>query len=54
MIDPSARPDVRAFLDFLKTLPGQKAYELPLPEARASSPTGASATCREVWSMAVR
>lgn len=31
---PPLRPDVRRFLDYLNALPGQKAFELPLPEAR--------------------
>jgi len=34
MTELYVRPDVRAFLDFLNHLPGQKAYELPLAEAR--------------------
>jgi len=53
MIDPSARPDVRAFLDFLKNLPGQKAYELPLPEARAMLHTSRQVADAPVGELAV-
>ena len=34
MSKPFVRPDVRTFLDFVNALPNQKAYELPLAEAR--------------------
>ena len=34
MTQPFVRPDVRKFLDYVNALPGQKAYELPLAEAR--------------------
>jgi len=53
MIDPSARPDVRAFLDFLKNVPGQKAYELPLPEARAMLHTSRQVADAPVGELAV-
>ncbi|HZG45183.1 MAG TPA: alpha/beta hydrolase fold domain-containing protein, partial [Allosphingosinicella sp.] len=57
MSDFQVRPDVRAFLDFLNNLPGQKAYELPLPEARnmmhasrhvADAPVGELAVIRDL------
>jgi acetyl esterase len=57
MSDLYVRPDVRAFLDFLNNLPGQKAYELPLPEARnmlhasrhvADAPVGELAVIRDI------
>ena len=57
MTDLFVRPDVRAFLDFLNNLPGQKAYELPLPEARnmlhasrhvADAPVGELAVIRDL------
>ena len=34
MSDHHVRPEVRRFLDYVNALPGQKAFELPLPEAR--------------------
>jgi acetyl esterase len=34
MSDPYVRPEVRKFLDYVNALPGQKAFELPLAEAR--------------------
>jgi acetyl esterase len=34
MSDLPVRPEVRKFLDYVNALPGQKAFELPLPEAR--------------------
>ena len=34
MPDPFVRPEVRQFLDYLNKLPSQKAFELPLAEAR--------------------
>ena len=34
MPDPYVRPEVRQFLDYLNKLPNQKAFELPLGEAR--------------------
>lgn len=57
MPDFYVRPDVRAFLDFLNNLPGQKAYELPLADARnmlhasrhvADAPVGELAVLREL------
>jgi len=57
MTDPDVRPDVRAFLDFIKNVPGQKAYELPLAEARnmlhasrhvADAPVGELAVIRDL------
>jgi len=57
MTDLFVRPDVRAFLDFLNNLPGQKAYELPLAEARnmlhasrhvADAPVGELAVIRDL------
>ncbi len=35
MSEPDLRPEVRTFLDYVNKLPGQKAYELPIAEARA-------------------
>lgn len=34
MSEPYVRPEVRKFLDFVNALPGQKAYQLPLADAR--------------------
>jgi acetyl esterase len=57
MSDQPARPEVRKFLDYVNALPGQKAYELPLPEARnmlhgsrqvADSPVGELAVIRNL------
>jgi acetyl esterase len=57
MSDRPARPDVRTFLNYLNNLPGQKAYELPLPEARnmmhasrhvADAPVGELAIIRDL------
>jgi len=57
MTDLFVRADVRAFLDFLNNLPGQKAYELPLAEARnmlhasrhvADAPVGEIAVIRDL------
>ncbi|HEY0115306.1 MAG TPA: alpha/beta hydrolase [Allosphingosinicella sp.] len=50
------RPDVRKFLDYVNALPGQKAYELPLAQARnmmhasrhvADAPVGELAVIRD-------
>ncbi|MBR0551822.1 alpha/beta hydrolase [Stakelama marina] len=35
MTEPFVRPDVRAFLDFLETIPGPKMHEMEAPAARA-------------------
>lgn len=35
MSETDLRPEVRTFLDYVNALPGQKAYEMPLEEARA-------------------
>ncbi len=35
MSEPDLRHEVRTFLDYVNKLPGQKAYELPIAEARA-------------------
>ncbi len=57
MSDHFVRPDVRAFLDFLNNLPGQKAFEVPLAEARnmmhasrhvADAPVGELAVIRDL------
>lgn len=57
MNDFTVRPDVRAFLDFLNNLPGGKAYEMPLADARnmlhasrhvADAPVGELAVVRDL------
>ena len=57
MSDQIARPEVRKFLDYVNALPGQKASELPLPEARnllhasrhvADAPVGDLAVIRDL------
>jgi acetyl esterase len=57
MSDLFVRPDVRKFLDYVNALPGQKAYELPLAEARnllhasrhvADAPVGELALIRDL------
>lgn len=57
MSEPDLRPEVRAFLDYVNALPGQKAYELPIAEARAmlhksrhvaDAPAGALAVIRDL------
>jgi acetyl esterase len=57
MTEPYVRPEVRTFLDYVNALPGQKAYELPLAEARnmmhasrhvADAPTGELAVKRDL------
>lgn len=56
MIDRQLRPEVRAFLDYVSALPGQKAFEMPLAEARnmlhasrhvADAPVGALAVIQD-------
>jgi acetyl esterase len=51
------RPDVRTFLDYVNALPGQKAYQLPLADARnmlhasrhvADAPVGELAVIRDL------
>ena len=57
MPEPDLRPEVRTFLDYVNKLPGQKAYELPIAEARAmlhksrqvaDAPVGALALIRDL------
>ncbi len=57
MTEPYVRPEVRTFLDFVNALPNQKAYELPLPDARnmlhasrhvADAPVGELAVIRDL------
>jgi acetyl esterase len=54
---PPLRPDVRTFLDYVNAMPGNKAYELPLAEARemliksrhvADAPVGEVAVLRDL------
>lgn len=57
MSEPYVRPDVRTFLDYVNALTGQKAYQLPLPDARnmlhasrhvADAPVGELAVIRDL------
>ena len=57
MTEPYVRPEVQQFLDYLNNLPNQKAFELPLAEARnmllasrhvADAPVGEVAVLREL------
>lgn len=57
MTDPYVRPEVQTFLDYVNNLPNQKAYELPLTEARnmlhasrhvADAPVGELAVKRDL------
>lgn len=57
MSDAYVRPEVRKFLDYVNALPGNKAYELPLPDARnmlhasrhvADAPVGELAVIRDL------
>ena len=57
MSEPFVRPEVRTFLDYVNALPGQKAYELPLADARnmmhasrhvADAPVGELAVIRNL------
>lgn len=56
MSDPYVRPEVRTFLDYVNALPNQKAYQMPLADARnmmhasrhvADAPTGELAVIRD-------
>jgi acetyl esterase len=57
MTEPYVRPEVRKFLDYVNALPGQKAFELPLADARnmlhasrhvADAPVGELAVIRNL------
>ena len=57
MLDPDLRPEVRTFLNYVNALPGQKAYEMPLADARnmmhasrhvADAPVGELAVIRNL------
>ena len=57
MSEPFVRPDVRTFLDYVNALPNQKAFEMPLADARnmlhasrqvADAPVGDLAVIRDL------
>ena len=57
MSEPFVRPDVRTFLSYLNALPNQKAFEMPLADARnmlhasrhvADAPVGELAVIRDI------
>ena len=57
MSEPFVRPDVRTFLSYVNALPNQKAYEMPLADARnllhasrhvADAPVGELAVIRDI------